>query len=71
MKLPGNKATALPLAALVATLALGTPQAGAQGLFDMLFGGGVRHEPQGEFPLRHQGASRTPTYPPAVVAAAA
>ncbi|MBZ9953799.1 MULTISPECIES: murein L,D-transpeptidase [unclassified Mesorhizobium] len=50
MKLPGNKATALPLAALVATLALGTPQAGAQGLFDMLFGGGVRHEPRGEFP---------------------
>ncbi|BCG73450.1 L,D-transpeptidase [Mesorhizobium sp. 113-1-2] len=40
----------MPLVAIAATLALGAPQAGAQGLFDMLFGGGVRHEPQGEFP---------------------
>jgi murein L,D-transpeptidase YcbB/YkuD len=50
MKFLGNKATAMPLMAIAATLALGAPQAGAQGLFDMLFGGGVRHEPQGEFP---------------------
>ncbi|ETA73068.1 MULTISPECIES: L,D-transpeptidase family protein [Mesorhizobium] len=50
MKFLGKKATAMPLVAIAATLALGAPQAGAQGLFDMLFGGGVRHEPQGEFP---------------------
>jgi len=50
MKFLGKKATAMPLVAVAATLALGAPQAGAQGLFDMLFGGGVRHEPQGEFP---------------------
>lgn len=50
MKFLGKKATAMPLIAIAATLALGAPQAGAQGLFDMLFGGGVRHEPQGEFP---------------------
>src|SRR4029453_423954 len=49
MKFLGNKATVMPLA-VVATLAFGVPQAGAQGLFDMLFGGGVRHDPQGEFP---------------------
>ncbi|RWC34286.1 MAG: murein L,D-transpeptidase [Mesorhizobium sp.] len=50
MKFLGNKATVMPLMALTATLAFGTPQAGAQGLFDMLFGGGVKHAPQGEFP---------------------
>ncbi|WP_027054185.1 L,D-transpeptidase family protein [Mesorhizobium erdmanii] len=50
MKFLGKKATAMPLMAIAATLALGAPQAGAQGLFDMLFGGGIRHEPQGEFP---------------------
>ncbi|TGQ72616.1 murein L,D-transpeptidase [Mesorhizobium sp. M00.F.Ca.ET.186.01.1.1] len=50
MKFLGNRVTALPLAALAATLAFGAPQAGAQGLFDMLFGGGIRHDPQGEFP---------------------
>ncbi|MER9652154.1 murein L,D-transpeptidase [Mesorhizobium sp. M0152] len=50
MKFLGNKATVMPLMAVTATLAFGTPQAGAQGLFDMLFGGGVRHAPQGEFP---------------------
>ncbi|TPK60529.1 murein L,D-transpeptidase [Mesorhizobium sp. B2-4-19] len=50
MKFLGKKATAMPVVAIAATLALGAPQAGAQGLFDMLFGGGIRHEPQGEFP---------------------
>ncbi|WP_095200213.1 L,D-transpeptidase family protein [Mesorhizobium carmichaelinearum] len=50
MKFLGKKATAMPLVAIAVTLALGAPQAGAQGLFDMLFGGGIRHEPQGEFP---------------------
>ena len=49
MKFLGNKATVMPLA-VAATLAFGMPQASAQGLFDMLFGGGVRHNPQGEFP---------------------
>ncbi|AMX92947.1 murein L,D-transpeptidase [Mesorhizobium sp. M7A.F.Ca.CA.002.10.1.1] len=50
MKFLGNKATVMPLMAITATLAFGVPQAGAQGLFDMLFGGGVRHAPKGEFP---------------------
>ncbi|QKD03852.1 L,D-transpeptidase family protein [Mesorhizobium loti] len=50
MKLLGKNTTALPLMAIAATLALGAPQAGAQGLFDMLFGGGIKHQPQGEFP---------------------
>ncbi|UVK37001.1 murein L,D-transpeptidase [Mesorhizobium sp. AR10] len=49
MKFLGNKATVMPLA-VAATLAFSAPHAGAQGLFDMLFGGGVRHQPQGEFP---------------------
>ncbi|MER9350241.1 murein L,D-transpeptidase [Mesorhizobium sp. M0227] len=50
MKFLGNKATVMPLMAITATLAFGVPQAGAQGLFDMLFGGGVKHAPKGEFP---------------------
>ena len=50
MKFLGKNATAMPLMAIAATLALGAPQAGAQGLFDMLFGGGIKHQPQGEFP---------------------
>ncbi|MEO5758969.1 MAG: murein L,D-transpeptidase [Mesorhizobium sp.] len=50
MKFLGKKATVMPLVAITATLAFGAPQAGAQGLFDMLFGGGVKHAPQGEFP---------------------
>ncbi|TJW17952.1 MAG: murein L,D-transpeptidase [Mesorhizobium sp.] len=50
MKFLGNRATLLPLAAVAATLAFGVPQAGAQGLFEMLFGGGIRHAPQGDFP---------------------
>ena len=49
MKFLRNKATVMPLA-VAATLAFGMPQASAQGLFDMLFGGGVRHNSQGEFP---------------------
>jgi murein L,D-transpeptidase YcbB/YkuD len=49
MKIFGSKATVMPLA-VAATLTLGAAQANAQGLFDMLFGGGVRHDPQGEFP---------------------
>ncbi|WP_224547711.1 murein L,D-transpeptidase [Mesorhizobium sp. CA16] len=49
MKILGNKKAALPIA-VAATLALGQQSASAQGLFDMLFGGGIRHSPQGEFP---------------------
>src|SRR5882757_9838052 len=49
MKFLGNKQVAVPLA-IAATLALGQQPASAQGLFDMLFGGGIRHNPQGEFP---------------------
>ncbi|MBZ9847787.1 murein L,D-transpeptidase [Mesorhizobium sp. CA14] len=49
MKILGNKKAVLPIA-IAATLALGQQLASAQGLFDMLFGGGIRHNPQGEFP---------------------
>ncbi|OHV63886.1 hypothetical protein LCM4577_11315 [Mesorhizobium sp. LCM 4577] len=49
MKILGNKKAVLPIA-VAATLALGQQPASAQGLFDMLFGGGIRHNPQGEFP---------------------
>lgn len=50
MKFLGKKTTVVSLMAITATLAFGTPQAGAQGLFDMLFGGGVKHAPKGDFP---------------------
>ncbi|MEW6632615.1 MAG: murein L,D-transpeptidase [Pseudomonadota bacterium] len=49
MKFLGNKNLAMPIA-IAAVLALGQQQANAQGLFDMLFGGGIRHNPQNEFP---------------------
>lgn len=47
----GKKAVMVPLS-VAAALALGAPQAHSQGLFDMLFGGGVkRNQPlKGEFP---------------------
>lgn len=46
------KRTVMVPLSVAAALAVGLPQAHAQGLFDMLFGGGVRHgEPlKGEFP---------------------
>jgi murein L,D-transpeptidase YcbB/YkuD len=50
MKFLGNRATVIPLAAVAAMLAFGVPQADAQGLFERLFGGGIRHTPQGDFP---------------------
>ncbi|MER8379000.1 murein L,D-transpeptidase [Mesorhizobium sp. M1399] len=51
MKLLENKATVLPFAVAAAMLAFGAPQAEAQGFFDMLFGGGVKHAPpKGNFP---------------------
>lgn len=51
MKSWGKKTVTLPLA-VAATLVFGVPQAGAQGFFESLFGGGVRHsrEPMREFP---------------------
>ncbi|CDX35907.1 ErfK/YbiS/YcfS/YnhG family protein [Mesorhizobium sp. ORS 3359] len=49
MRIFGNKKAVLPIA-VAATIALGQQPASAQGLFDMLFGGGIRHNPQGEFP---------------------
>ncbi|RWA74606.1 MULTISPECIES: murein L,D-transpeptidase [Mesorhizobium] len=49
MKILGNKTAVMPVAIAVA-LAFGQQPASAQGLFDMLFGGGIRHNPQGEFP---------------------
>ncbi|MER8972455.1 MULTISPECIES: murein L,D-transpeptidase [unclassified Mesorhizobium] len=51
MKFLGNKATVLPFAVAAAMLAFGAPKAEAQGFFDMLFGGGVKHAPpKGNFP---------------------
>jgi murein L,D-transpeptidase YcbB/YkuD len=52
MKSIAKRTVMVPMAALAATLAFGAPDAGAQGFFDMLFGGGVRHGRQleGEFP---------------------
>jgi len=49
MKILGNKKAVMPIA-IAAALAFGQQPASAQGLFDMLFGGGIRHNPQGEFP---------------------
>ncbi|TGT21680.1 hypothetical protein EN817_30720, partial [Mesorhizobium sp. M3A.F.Ca.ET.174.01.1.1] len=49
MKIFGNKKALAPIA-IAATLAFGQQPANAEGLFDMLFGGGIRHSPQGEFP---------------------
>ncbi|RWX65578.1 hypothetical protein EOA24_20385, partial [Mesorhizobium sp. M2A.F.Ca.ET.039.01.1.1] len=49
MKFLGNIKAVLPIA-IAAALAFGHQPASAQGLFDMLFGGGIRHNPQGEFP---------------------
>ena len=49
MKILRNKKAVMPIA-IAATLAFGQQPASAQGLFDMLFGGGIRHDPQGEFP---------------------
>lgn len=48
----GKKSVTLPLAALAASLAVGTQPSSAQGLFDMLFGGPPRNNTrlQGEFP---------------------
>ncbi|MER9999783.1 murein L,D-transpeptidase [Mesorhizobium sp. M0051] len=60
MKFLGNKAAAVPLMAITATLAFGIPQAGAQGLFDMLFGGGVKHAPQDEFPQPPKNKPKVP-----------
>jgi murein L,D-transpeptidase YcbB/YkuD len=49
MKILGTKKVVMPIA-IAATLAFVQQPASAQGLFDMLFGGGIRHNPQGEFP---------------------
>jgi len=39
--------------------AFGAPQAGRRrGLFEMLFGGGIRHDPQGEFSARRRSTSQ-------------
>ena len=47
----GRARARLPLAVFAAVLALGAPQAAAQGLLDVLFGGGLRQAPpRGEFP---------------------
>ncbi|MDG4908089.1 murein L,D-transpeptidase [Mesorhizobium sp. WSM4898] len=49
MKILGNKIAVMPIA-IATALAFGQQPASAQGLFDMLFGGGIRHNSQGEFP---------------------
>ncbi len=45
---PGKKVSLVFAVAM--TLGLGVPQASAQGLFDRLFGGGVRYAPRDEYP---------------------
>ncbi|WP_310181861.1 murein L,D-transpeptidase [Mesorhizobium sp. BE184] len=66
MKCLDRRTVVLPLA-VAATLVFGAPQAGAQGFFESLFGGGVRHsrQPAGEFPPapkpRKNTAARTST----------
>jgi murein L,D-transpeptidase YcbB/YkuD len=50
MKFLGKKANAMPMLVIAASLAVAASNAHAQGLFDMLFGGGVKRAPQGEFP---------------------
>jgi murein L,D-transpeptidase YcbB/YkuD len=45
-----RKAAVLPLVALVASLTVEVPQAGAQGFFEALFGGGVQRSSKNEFP---------------------
>ncbi|TIN48076.1 MAG: murein L,D-transpeptidase [Mesorhizobium sp.] len=67
MKFLGNKATVMPLAA--AMLAFGVPQADAQGFFERLFGGGVRHSPRADFPLPP--SRQKPKYKPYAAAPAA
>ncbi|RWK87942.1 MAG: hypothetical protein EOR45_29245, partial [Mesorhizobium sp.] len=69
MKFLGNKATVMPLAAVAAMLAFGVPQADAQGFFERLFGGGVRHSRQGDFPLPP--SRQRPKYKPNATAPAA
>ena len=49
----GTAARSLPLTLVAASLMIGTVPARAEregGLFDMLFGGGVRYKPRNEFP---------------------
>jgi murein L,D-transpeptidase YcbB/YkuD len=45
-----KKTALVPLAVLAATLSFNVPQAGAQGLFDALFGSGVMRSPRNDFP---------------------
>lgn len=71
MKSFGTGSVRLPLAALAAVLALGVPQAGAQGFLDMLFGGNVRQSPppRGNFPPPPK-ARKAPAKPAQAPAAA-
>lgn len=57
MRLFARNAVLLPLTVLAVTLALGTPQAGAQSLFEQIFGGGrSRGEPLGGAYRRDDGS---------------
>jgi murein L,D-transpeptidase YcbB/YkuD len=53
-----KNATALTLLALAASLTLGAPSANAQGLFEGLFGGGVKRAQRNEFPAPPPAPSR-------------
>lgn len=45
-----RKASSLVLGALVLSLSIGVPQANSQGLFDRLFGGGIKKTKKTDFP---------------------
>ena len=65
MKFFTKRHAILPVATLAGALAAGAPQAEAQALFDVLFGGGrVQRAPKGEFPPAPRAAPDTPASRP-------
>lgn len=67
MNLFARNTISFPIAVVAATLAFGTPPASAQGLFEILFGGGVKKQRREEFP--QPPAPRTKHVAPAKISA--